>query len=286
MFNRTRLRLHSIRSSLRAAFLAAPSTIRGYRSNRTWPASNTAQEISDPANPLRDFFNRHRQGRGIWKWDHYFDLYHRHFSRFRGREIHVLEIGIYSGGSLEMWCDYFGPKAHIYGVDIESACKTYENSMIKVFIGDQADRKFWSQFRREVPILDLVIDDGGHEPEQQIVSLEELLPHLRPGGVYICEDVTKAFNPFISYLTGMVHQLNAYKGAESDICGGEGRVSYKTTAFQSAVDSIHFYPFVTVVERAQSPVTELAAPKHGTEWQPFLDSVLPARLRSARRNAR
>jgi len=86
-------------------------------------------------------------------------------------------------------------------------------------------------------------------------------------------------------LTGMVHQLNAYKGAESDICGGEGRVSYKTTAFQSAVDSIHFYPFVTVVERARSPVIELAAPKHGTEWQPFLDPVLPARLRSARRNA-
>ncbi len=143
----------------------------------------------------------------------------------------------------------------------------------------------WSQFRREVPILDLVIDDGGHEPEQQIVSLEELLPHLRPGGVYVCEDITKVFNPFISYLTGMVHQLNAYKGAESDVCGGEGRVSYKMTPFQSAVDSIHFYPFVTVVERARSPVTELVAPKHGTEWQPFLDAVLPARLRSARRNA-
>lgn len=72
----------------------------------------------------------------------------------------MLEIGIYSGGSPEMWCDYFGSKAHIYGVDIESACKSYENSMIKVFIGDQADRKFWSQFRREVPMLDLVIDDN------------------------------------------------------------------------------------------------------------------------------
>ena len=162
MLNRTRLRLHSIRSGLRAAFLAAPSTIGGYRSNRSWPALNTAQEISDPANPLRDFFNRHRQGRGIWKWDHYFDGYHRHFSRLRGRETYVLEIGNYSDGNLEMWCDYFGSKAHIYGVDIESACKSYENSMIKVFTGDQADRKFWSQFRREVPILDLVIDDGGH----------------------------------------------------------------------------------------------------------------------------
>jgi hypothetical protein len=193
----------------------------------------------------------------------------------------VLEIGIYSGGSLEMWRDYFGPEAHIYGVDIEAACKSYENGMIKVFIGDQADRKFWARFRMEVPIVDLVIDDGGHEPEQQIVSLEELLPHLRPGGVYVCEDVTKVFNPFGSYMNGMVHQLNAYEGAESDGNGSESRVLYKTTSFQSAVDSVHFYPFVTVVERTGSPVMELVAPKHGTEWQPFLDPVLPPRLRSS-----
>lgn len=72
MLSRTRLRLHSMRSGLRAAFLAAPATIRGYRSNRNWPALNTAQEISEREKPLRDFFNRHRQGRGIWKWDHYF----------------------------------------------------------------------------------------------------------------------------------------------------------------------------------------------------------------------
>jgi hypothetical protein len=282
MLNRIWSRLHSIRSGLRAAFLAVPSTIRGYRSHRNWRVLNKPQEMPDQTNPLRDFFNRRRQGHGIWKWDHYFDIYHRHFSRFRGREVHVLEIGIFSGGSLEMWRDYFGSEAHIYGVDIEAACKRYENGMIKVFIGDQADREFWGQFRKEVPILDLVIDDGGHEPEQQIVSLEELFPHLRPGGVYVCEDVTKIFNPFISYMTGMVHQLNAYKGAGSEVNGSESRISYKTTPFQSAVDSIHFYPFVTVVERTPSPVIELTAPKHGTEWQPFLDPVLPARLRSPR----
>jgi hypothetical protein len=27
---------------------------------------------------------------------------------------------------------------------------------------------------------------------------------------------------------------------------------------------------VTVVERTDTPVSELVAPKHGTEWQPFL----------------
>src|SRR4051812_44526614 len=53
-------------------------------------------------NPLRAFFDARREGPGIWKWTHYFDIYHRHFARFVGREVHVLEIGIYSGGSLEM----------------------------------------------------------------------------------------------------------------------------------------------------------------------------------------
>src|SRR4030081_2778881 len=107
MLNRIRPRLNSIRYGLRAAYLAAPSTIRGYRSNRNWHVLNKPQEVSDQTNPLRDFFNRHRQGRGIWKWDHYFDIYHRHFSRFRGREVHVLEIGIYSGGRPAKRCGYF-----------------------------------------------------------------------------------------------------------------------------------------------------------------------------------
>src|SRR5579863_4803659 len=48
-----------------------------------------------PSNPLRSFFENHKEGRGIWKWRHYFDVYERHFSRFRGREVHVPEIGIY-----------------------------------------------------------------------------------------------------------------------------------------------------------------------------------------------
>jgi len=99
--------------------------------------------------------------------------------------VHVLEIGIYSGGSLEMWRDYFGPKARIYGVDIEPACRVYESDSVNIFIGDQGDRQFW-QFRRKVPALDIVIDDGDHNPEHQIVSVEELLPFLRPDRVYFC----------------------------------------------------------------------------------------------------
>ena len=38
---------------------------------------------------------------------------------FAGAEVTVLEVGIYSGGSLLMWRDYFGADCTIYGVDIQ-----------------------------------------------------------------------------------------------------------------------------------------------------------------------
>jgi hypothetical protein len=50
----------------------------------------------------------------------------------------VLEIGIYSGGSLLMWKEYFGENAKIYGVDIHESGRGFEDERTKVFIGDQA----------------------------------------------------------------------------------------------------------------------------------------------------
>src|SRR5262249_13726373 len=109
-------------------------------------------------NPLEQFFDGRTEGRGIWKGQPYFEIYDRHFSKFVGKDVHMLEIGIYSGGSLEMWKDYFGLRAHIYGVDIEAACESYEDPQTKIFIGDQADRSFWERFKQDVPKLDIVVD--------------------------------------------------------------------------------------------------------------------------------
>ena len=56
---------------------------------------------------------------------HYFEIYHRHFERFRGRPVTVLEFGVNQGGSLQMWRDYFGRKAAIHGVDIDPRCEKF-----------------------------------------------------------------------------------------------------------------------------------------------------------------
>ncbi len=107
-----------------------PHVHRAFSFSRQWepdgadphaPPMDTSGTTPDPSNPLRAFFDSRKEGRGIWKWDHYFDVYHRHFGKFVGRDVNVLEIGVYSGGSLEMWKAYFGPRCRIYGVDIEES---------------------------------------------------------------------------------------------------------------------------------------------------------------------
>jgi 23S rRNA U2552 (ribose-2'-O)-methylase RlmE/FtsJ len=242
----------------------------GYQHNQACDPCVGGPPSLDPSNPLREYFDSHKEGRGIWKWNHYFDIYHRHFSKFRGREVNILEIGIYSGGSLDMWKHYFGPRSHVYGVDIEPACKAYEDDSVTVFVGDQADRTFWQHVKKQAPAIDIVIDDGGHQAQQQIVTLEELLPHMRPGGVYLCEDVHGAFSGFASYMSGFIHNLNECGPSANNVDNPDRRIVCKATPFHSAIRSVHFYPFVAVIEKGEGTLSEFVSPKRGTQWQPFL----------------
>lgn len=103
----------------------------------------------------------------------------------------------------------FGAKCYIQGVDIQEACKVYENEHTKIFIGDQEDRNFWKDFKKPVPHIDILIDDGDHKTDQQIVTFEQMLPHIRPGGIYLCEDLHELHNGFTIYMHGIVKNLNA-----------------------------------------------------------------------------
>jgi len=221
---------------------------------------NGPQEVP---NPILSYFNAHTEGRGIWKWIHYFGIYHRHFRKFVGREVHVLEVGIYSGGSFPMWMEYFGKDCRLYGVDIQEATVACEDMGIKVFIGDQADRSFWTRIKQAVPTIDILIDDGGHLPEQQRVTLEEMLPHIAPGGVYLCEDIHGVFNPFAAYVQGLASSLNS--GFPGEMPGTSDQACTPSN-FQAAISSIHLYPFVAVIEKRERNLDRLLSAKRGTQW--------------------
>ena len=105
-------------------------------------------------NDLEKYFTENKE-RPIHKWKHYFEIYDHHFSRFRGTDVHVIEFGVSQGGSLQMWKEYFGPSAKIFGIDVNPHCKEVEEEQIRVFIGDQEDRKFlksWTASFRSTPL--------------------------------------------------------------------------------------------------------------------------------------
>jgi len=216
-------------------------------------------------NPLLTYFREHTSGKGIWKWEHYFDIYHRHFQPFIGKAIKVLEVGVYSGGSLDMWLHYFGDDCQVIGVDIEEACRTYASDRVSIAIGDQADPAFWTAFFDKYGFVDIVIDDGGHLPVQQKVTLEAVLPMLQPGGIYLCEDIIRNDNAFAAYAGGLVQALHDYRYNPDN----ERQVG--ASLWQAAIKAIHCYPYVLVIEKNEIPITDLHCPQKGSEWQPFFD---------------
>ena len=216
---------------------------------------------------LFNIFKNH-QGRLYTKWIHYFEIYENYLKEYKDKEIHILEIGIHRGGSLQMWKEYFGPKAKIYGVDINPECVNFEEDNIKVFIGDQSDRKFLRELVSKLPKLDIVIDDGGHSSKQQITSFEELYGHVKEDGLYMVEDTHTNYWPkyqrgtrisFIDYSKKLIDKLHAWHFDEAPAMlrfskpHKEREGTAEAPEFTKTTNSISFYDSMVVFKKKRKP---------------------------------
>jgi hypothetical protein len=205
-------------------------------------------------------------GRLIHKWHHYFEIYDRHFSHYRGTDVHLVEFGVSHGGSLRMWKDYFGPRCKIYGVDINPHCKHLEEEGVEIFIGDQEDRGFLRSLAARIPRIDILIDDGGHTMGQQIATFEELFGRIDPNGVYLCEDMHTSYWPdwnggyrkagtFVEYAKGFIDRINAWHSVEPE--------TLEVSEFTRTVHSLHYYDSILVIEKRP-----MQAPAHSMTGSP------------------
>ena len=118
----------------------------------------------------------------------------------------ILEIGVKGGGSTAMWKALF-PNAVVVGVDIKlRRWLTHQPSQDGVVYlqGDQTDIPRLEEIARKYGPFDLVIDDGSHVTDHVAGTLQCLLPHVRPGGVYVIEDTHSSMRKPES--TGSVEQ--------------------------------------------------------------------------------
>ena len=127
------------------------------------------------------------------KFKNYFPIYEKLFSKFRGKKITFVEIGVLSGGSLFMWKDYFGKDARIIGVELNPDAKKFEKEGFEIFIGNQSDENFWKDFFDKVGEVDIILDDGGHTNFQQIVTCCSCIPSIKENGMMVVEDVFHSY---------------------------------------------------------------------------------------------
>jgi len=141
------------------------------------------------------------------RWHNYTPVYSALLKRYRDRPVRILELGLGTnnpelrssmgvdgrpGASLRGWRELF-PRALVYGADIDRNILFQENR-IKTFYCDQLDqaaiRELWSQPDLQGGV-DIIVEDGLHTFEANISFLEGSLEHLRPGGMYVIEDIVQ-----------------------------------------------------------------------------------------------
>lgn len=118
----------------------------------------------------------------------YLKHYWTHFRDLRESVRTVLEIGVQTGRSVRMWRDFF-PRAVIHGLDMDAECRRHEEDRIRIHIGDQSERACLDRLCEIIPEPDIIIDDGSHVADHQILTFETLFPRIRTGGCYVIEDI-------------------------------------------------------------------------------------------------
>ena len=127
------------------------------------------------------------------KCNTYFQVYEELFNDYIGKKITFVEIGVLHGGSLFMWQKYFGDKARIIGIDLNPEAKNLEKHGFEIHIGSQSDVMFWKDFYSKVGNIDILLDDGGHENSQQIITLNESIQNINDGGIILTEDTHTSY---------------------------------------------------------------------------------------------
>ena len=140
-------------------------------------------------------------------WHNYTTVYSALLGKLRNQPLRIFELGLGTdnpnlassmrangcpGASLRGWRELF-PRALVFGADIDRDI-LIEEDRIKTFWCDQLDglaiRDLWLQ-----PVLrggfDLIVDDGLHTFEANTSFLEGSLEQLRPGGIFVIEDVVR-----------------------------------------------------------------------------------------------
>jgi hypothetical protein len=208
-------------------------------------------------------------GSDKWGRHWYAPLYERHFGPFREGRIKILEIGVggyqfpHSGGaSLKMWKHFFR-RGLVYGLDVFDK-SDIDEPRLRTFRGNQSDARFLHKLARNIGPFDIIVDDGSHLSPDVTAAFRALFPHLRPGGIYVIEDLQTSYWPGWAGDSKDLNNLKTSMGFLKNLVDGlhyQERLTpkiYKPSFSDLAVTAVHFYHNIAFIEKGVN--TEQSAP--------------------------
>lgn len=259
----------ALRQRWRAARTAVAAPSRPRRSMEDMAitpeqARHLAESRSDPTagglSPLEEILYA-GEGRLVHKWLHFPQVYERYLARYRGTPVRMLEIGVFQGGSLEMWRSYLGAEATIHGLDLDPACAERVTPPNRVHIGSQDDPELLRRVVAEMGGLDVVLDDGSHIGRHQWVSFAVLFPLLAEGGLYLIEDLHTSYWPgHEGGIGSKTSGIGLVEAVIQDMHGWYHDAPERTMA-REWVHAVHVHDSVVVFEKGRvSPPRHVQVP--------------------------
>ena len=207
------------------------------------------------------------QKHGTDKWDHnhsfrgesYLHVYERYLASRRDEPLTFLELGVKSGASLRMWKEYF-PRAEIHGVDLNPDCARHAEDRISVHIVSQDDAEALRALAASTGGFDVVLDDCSHINVLTLASLDLLLPHVRPGGLYIVEDLGMSWIDYgevedpTTFMNGEL-AMNVARGIDAEqtrdpVSDRFEQILFEMDMYTGDIRFLHFWPNIAIAQVA------------------------------------
>lgn len=169
------------------------------------------QTTEKPKTPLCELLYKYGSDKCPQIFHSYSEYYYDILKNYKDDFTQILEIGIGTneimkpivgetyqiGSSLRAWRDFF-INATIYGLDINTEVFFDDDRILCLYTDQSRSDVLESTITKIKEInknpdltFDLIIDDGSHLVNHMILSFNTLFKYIKPGGIYIIEDIKK-----------------------------------------------------------------------------------------------
>lgn len=250
---------------------------------------STEGEVDISPKRLVDIFNQYEGPMGFDRWMPYAIHYDTHLQQIlkkipNSKTFRMLEIGVQSGGSIDVWKSYFSSHPFYYvGMDIQPRCKRNENTNQNIFIeiGSQLSSEDLINICKKHGPFDFILDDGGHTFDQMKTAIDTLFPMdicMTRNSLYAIEDMhTMAMDGYSKLTTDIpsipseiFRKMHYYWYTRKHFKTKENarKEDASNKVWADSVDSISLYDSLMFVHRGYG-TRNVERIRKGTDWIPY-----------------